>query len=142
MKAPEQNSTIEPMLAALGNGGPGEELSAGTGDGDDSELSEESQREKAGEWIRAVSARMAAIRAEKPGELNVDSRREAQQTNARRRARRDWHKNRKRADRANERAARAEPSMTGTNAARTVSDSADLVNAGEGPTPRAAPAYV
>jgi hypothetical protein len=83
---------------------------------------------------------MRAIRAERLLELNEQSRREANEANAGRRARPEWHKNGKPADRSKKRAARTKPRTTGTNAARTVGDSAELMNAGSGPTVRAGPA--
>jgi hypothetical protein len=140
MRASKQNSTIEPTLAALENNSPGVEVSAAAGDGDDGEFNDESQREKASEWMRAVSARMAAIRAETLREVNEESRREPKDANASRRSRRERHKKGELADRHKKRAARAVPRTARTNAARAASDWADLVNAGTGLTNRAGPA--
>ena len=109
-------------------------------DGDDSDFHEEIDRQKAVEWIRAGLARMAQIRVEKLRELNEQSRREAKEANAGRRARPEWHKSGKPADRPKKGAARAKPRTTGTNTARIVGDSAELVNADSGMTIRAGPA--
>jgi hypothetical protein len=67
-------------------------------------------------------------------ELNAESRWEAKEANAGRRSRHDWHKNGKPAHRPKQR-------TTETNAARTIGDSAELVNAGSGLNMRAGPAY-
>jgi hypothetical protein len=130
IRALEQNATNEPTIAALGDGGRGAEMTAGTNDGDDSNFHDEIDRQKSVEWIRSWLARMAAIRAEKLWELNEKIRREAQEANAGRRPRPEWHKNGKPADRPKKRAARTKPRTTGTNAARIVGDLAEHVNAG------------
>jgi hypothetical protein len=83
---------------------------------------------------------MVALRAEKPRELNEEIRREAKLANNGRRSQRDWHKNDKPANRAKKRLAHTKPRTTGTNAARTAGDSAELVNGGSGLTIRARPA--
>jgi hypothetical protein len=137
-KAPDQNSTNEPTLAALRDGGRGVETTARINDWDDSE---EIDRQKAVEWIREELAETAAFRAEKVRQSIEESRKEAKEANAGRLSRRGWHENGKPADRPNERAERAKPRPTETNAARIVGDSAELVNAGSGLTMRAGPAY-
>jgi hypothetical protein len=93
IRALEQNATNEPTIAALGDGGRGAEMTAGTNDGDDSNFHDEIDRQKSVEWIRSWLARMAAIRAEKLRELNEEIRRESQEANAGRRPRPEWHKN-------------------------------------------------
>jgi hypothetical protein len=70
IRALEQNATNEPTIAALGDGGRGAEMTAGTNDGDDSNFHDQIDRQTSVEWIRAWLARMAAIRAEKLRELN------------------------------------------------------------------------
>jgi hypothetical protein len=65
-----ENATNEPTIAALGDGGRGAEMTAGTNDGDDSNFHDEIDRQKSVEWIRSWLARMAAIRAEKLRKLN------------------------------------------------------------------------
>jgi hypothetical protein len=72
MKMPAPNSTIEPTLAAVGDGGPGEELSAGTGDGVDSGIREEIDRQKTGEWVCTGPVRIVALRTKTLRELNLE----------------------------------------------------------------------
>ena len=71
MNAPEQNST------------------ATRNDSEDIDLSEDIDRQKSLEWIRAGSARMAKIREEMLRKLDEISRREAKQANTGRRSRPD-----------------------------------------------------
>jgi hypothetical protein len=82
---------------------------------------------------------MVALRAERLRDLHEQSRNEVKEANAGRRSRRDLHKNGKPADWPHKRAARTKPKTSGTNAARTVGNSAELVNAGSGLTVKAAP---
>jgi hypothetical protein len=140
MKAPEQNLTIEQALAAVSDGGRGIEVTAGMSDGDDNDFHEEVDRQKSAEWIRAGLARMVALRAETPRELNEESRREEQEGNAGRPSLGDWHKHGKPTHRSTPRAERTKPRTTETYAARTVGASAELVNAGSGLTIGAGPA--
>ena len=70
IRALEHNATNESTIAALGDGGRGAEMTAGTNDGDDSNFHDELDRQKSVEWIRSWLARIAAIRAEKLRELN------------------------------------------------------------------------
>ena len=138
-ETPEQNSRIEPGLAAQHDGGPGEEISAGTGDGDNSDFLEEIDRQKSLEWIRAGSARMAEIRAEMLRKLNEKSRREAKEGNTGRSSRRERNENGNPPDRPQTQAEGIDPRTEGTNPGRTIGDSAELVNAGSAVTVRAGP---
>jgi hypothetical protein len=110
---PIMNATSEPTLAALDDGGVDADITAGMSDGDDGDFPEEIDREQVGERIRARSARMAAIRAEKLRELHAQSHREAKEANASRCPRPEWHKNGKPADRPQKRAAPTKPRTTG-----------------------------
>jgi hypothetical protein len=112
---------------------------ADVNDGDDSDFYGEIDRQKLGEWIRAASAKMATLRTESVSELNNGSRIEANEANASRRPRPEWYKKAKPADRAKKRTARTKPRTTGTNAARSLGDSAEKGNAGSGLTIRAGP---
>jgi hypothetical protein len=141
MEAPEQNSTIELALAALGDGGRGVEMTSGLNDGDDSDFYEEIDRQKSIDWIRAGLYKMVAVRTETLTELNAESRRMAHEANAGRPSRRDSHETGQPAHRPTQQAERTKPRTTGTYGARTVVDSAELVNAGSGLTIRAGPAY-
>ena len=126
-KAQEQKLTIEPTLAALGDGGRGGEMTDGIRDWDDSDFEEEIDRKQVGEWIQAGVAKMAEIRAEMLRKLNEEGRREAQAATAARRSRREWHQNGNPADRSKKRAARAEPRTTeknDTKASRALLDEA------------------
>jgi hypothetical protein len=91
MKATEQDLTIEHALAAVSDGGRGIEVTAGMCDGDDNDFHEEVDRQQSAEWIRAGLARMVALRAETPRELNEESRREEPDGNAGSPSRGDWH---------------------------------------------------
>jgi hypothetical protein len=77
---------------------------ADTDDGDDSDFSEEIDRQKTSDWVRAALARMVAPQLEGPRELNDEIRTEAQAANAVRRSRLDWHKNGRHANRPKKRA--------------------------------------
>ena len=140
-ETPEQNSRIEPGLAALHDGGPGEEeISAGTGDGDNSDFLVEIDRQKSSEWIRAGSARnggnpcgdVAEIERERPprGEGGATpaavhgasgTRTVIPLTGPRRKPKESIRE------------------RWGQIQARTVGDSAELVNAGSAVTVRAGP---
>ena len=140
MKATEQDLTIEHALAAVSDGGRGIEVTAGMCDGDDNDFHEEVDRQKSAEWIRAGLARMVALRAETPRELNEASRREEQEGNASRPSRADWHKHAKPTHRPTPRAERTKPRTTETYAARTLGASDELVNAGSDLIIRVGPA--
>jgi hypothetical protein len=135
-----QDARQEPRPPENGSSPPARDIATDSNDGDDTVFDDESDRQQTAEWIRASLARMVALRAEKPRELNEEIRREAKLANNGRRSRRDWHKNDKPANRAKKRAAHTKPRTTGTNAARTAGDSAELVNGGSGLTIRARPA--
>jgi hypothetical protein len=129
MNARDQESTIEPALAALGDAGRAVEMTAGMNDEDDSDFHGEINRQKTGMWARRGLALMEALRAEPLRELSEKSREWAKATNAARHLRRDLHNNAKTADGPKQRATVTEPRTTGTNAAHTVGESAELVNA-------------
>ena len=122
---------------ANGSNPPARGIAADTNHGDDNDSHEEIDRQKSRDWVRAALARMVALRPDGPRELNDEIRTEAQAANAVRRARLDWHKNGKPADRAKKRAAGAKPRTTGTDTARKVDDLAVLAKAGSGLTVRA-----
>jgi hypothetical protein len=113
VKATGQNATIEPALAAQGEGGRGVDTTAGVNHADVSDFHKEIDRQKVGEWIRAASARMATLRAERLSEFNDGSRIEANEANAGRRPRPEWYKKAKPADRAKKRTARISPERRG-----------------------------
>ncbi len=141
MTAPAQNSSIEPALAALGEGGSSAELKVGTTDGDDGDAPAEIDRQKTAEWNRAGLVRMVPLRAEKLRELNKESRGEAKEANAARRPRCDWHKNGAPADPPKKLGEGTKPRTMETNGAQTVGDSAELVNAGSVLNIMACPTY-
>ncbi len=125
LRPPETFTTREEAQAELrphenGSNPPARGIAADTNHGDDNDSHEEIVRQKSRDWVRAALARMVALRAEGTRELNDEIRTEAQAANAVRRARLDWHKNGKPADRAKKRAAGAKPRTTGINAARRV----------------------
>ena len=95
---------------------------------------EEIERQKSGEWNRARIAKVLALRAEKQRGLNDEVCSEAHAATAGRRARLDWHKKRKPADRPERRAAGVNPRTTETDTARAVGTLAELVSAGSGLT--------
>ena len=130
--AADQNLTIEPTPAALGDGPRGVVMTAGMNDGDDSDYHKDIDRQKSGEWNRATVARVVALQAAKQRELDDEGRREVQAANAGRRARLDWHKSRNPADRREKRVAGVNPKMTETDTARAVGALAELVSAGSG----------
>ncbi len=104
-----------------------------------SDFHEEIDRQKSLEWIRAGSARMAEIRAEMLRKLNEKGRREAKEGNTGRRSWRERNENGNPLGRPQTQAEGIDPRMEGTNPARTVGDSAELVNAGSAVTVRAGP---
>ena len=110
--------TIEPALAALGDGGCAVEMTAGINDEDYSDFHEEIDREKTGAWARPGLARMAALQAEPLRELDEKSLEGTKDTNAARHLWRDLHTNGKSADGPKLREPLTKPRTTGTNAAR------------------------
>jgi hypothetical protein len=110
---------------------------ADTDDGDDSDFRDEIDRHKTSEWVRAALARMVALRAKRPRELNEEIQREAKEASSCRHSRREWHKNGRHADRRKQRGAGAKPGTTETDTARKVDDLAVLAKAGSGLTVRA-----
>jgi hypothetical protein len=141
MTAPAQKPSIEPALAALGEGGSSAELKVGMTDGDDGDAPAEIDRQKTADSNRAGLVRMVALRAEKLRELNEESRGEAKEANAGRRPRCDWHKNGEPADAPRKLGEGTKPRTMETNGAQTVGDSAELVNAVSGLTLMAWPTY-
>jgi hypothetical protein len=87
-----------------GSNPPARGITADTNHGDDNDSHEEIDRQKSRDWVRAALARMVALRPDGPRELNDEIRTEAQAANAVRRARLDWHKNGRPADRPKKRA--------------------------------------
>jgi hypothetical protein len=76
----------------------------------------------------------ADVGLESPTYMKAPDQNSTNESNAGRRSRRDWHANGKPADRSQTRAARTTLRTPGTNAARTVGDSAERVHAGSGLT--------
>jgi hypothetical protein len=139
IKAAEHNSTTEPALAALGDGSPSVEMTAGINDGEHGDFLEGVSRQASGEWVRMGLARMAARRADTLRELNEEGRNEANATNTAYLSRSNRYKDGNPADRPDKPADGTEPRMTRTNPGRTIGDSAELVNAASGLTTRAGP---
>ncbi len=109
LRPPETFTTREEAQAELrppenGTNPPARGITADTNHGDDNDSHEEIDRQKSRDWVRAALARMVALRPDGPRELNDEIRTEAQAANAVRRARLDWHKNGRHANRPKKRA--------------------------------------